>query len=122
MRPLSQTLPLAAMERLFEEGTILDDPPVDGRMIHLHPTFFHEFLDMACAQRIRHIPPHPHENDLFGEMGTLKTDRHRRSPSCITVGHRGRSYGKSPPMKICDKTRKHHHGGRRRWHPGHIAR
>src|SRR2546427_8961614 len=59
---------------------------------------------MACAQRIRHIPPHPHENDLCGEMGTLKIDRHRRSPSCITVGHRGRSYCKSPQMKICDKT------------------
>src|SRR5256885_8612600 len=102
--PADPDLPFAAMERLFEEGTILDDPPVDGRVIHLHPTFFHEFLDMACAQRIRHIPPHPHENDLCGEMGTLKTDRHRRSPSCITVGHRGRSYCKSPQMKICDKT------------------
>src|SRR4029453_8912230 len=102
--PADPDLPFAAMECLFEEGTILDDPPVDGRVIHLHPTFFHEFLDMACAQRIRHIPTHPHENDLFGEMGTLKTDRHRLSPSCITVGHRGRSYRKLPPMKTCDKT------------------
>src|SRR5438445_881533 len=75
--PAKPDLPFAAMECLFEEGTILDDPPVDGRVIHLHPTFFHEFLDMACAQRIRHIPPHPHENDLCGAMGTLKTDRHR---------------------------------------------
>src|SRR5215510_12501376 len=102
--PAKPDLPFAAMERLCEEGTILDDPPVDGRVIHLHPTFFHEFLDMACAQRIRHIPAHPHEHDLFGKMGTLKTDRHRLSPSCITAGQRGRSYCKSPPMKICDKT------------------
>jgi hypothetical protein len=68
------------MECLFEEGTILDDPPVDGQVIHLHPPFFHEFLDMACAQRLRHIPPHPHENDLFGEMGPL-------NPTATLVEH-----------------------------------
>src|SRR5437870_8364062 len=73
-------------------------------MINVHPTFLHEFLDVACAQRVRHIPAHPHENDFFREMGTLKTDRHRLSPSCISVGPRGRAYLKSPPMKTCDKT------------------
>jgi hypothetical protein len=33
-----------------------------------------EFLDVAGAQRVRDIPAHPHENDLWGEMGSLKTD------------------------------------------------
>jgi hypothetical protein len=33
------------MERLFEARTILDDPPVDGRVIHRHPPFFHCQLD-----------------------------------------------------------------------------
>ena len=63
-----------------------------------------EFFDMARAQRIRHIPADAHQNDLWGEMRSLKTDCHRRSPSSITVGHRGRSYCKSTQMKICDQT------------------
>src|SRR5215471_8073878 len=37
---------------------VLDDPPVNGGVIHLHPTFFHEFFDMARAQPIRHVPTH----------------------------------------------------------------
>src|SRR5262249_12833194 len=35
---------------------------------------------------------------------TLETDRHRRSPSCSTVDHSGRSYRKWPQRKTCDKT------------------
>jgi hypothetical protein len=33
-------------------------------------------------------------------MRTLETDRHRLSPSCITVGRRERSYRKAAQMKI----------------------
>ena len=40
-----------------------------------------EFFDMARAQRVRQVPTNPHENDLWGEMGSFETDRHRRSPS-----------------------------------------
>src|SRR5437762_1774325 len=36
-------------------------------------------------------------------MGPLETDRHGHSPSCITVAHGGRSYRKSPQMKIATK-------------------
>jgi hypothetical protein len=36
---------------------------------------------VACAQRVCHIPAHPHEHDLCGEMGTFETDRPCRSPS-----------------------------------------
>src|SRR4029450_8396089 len=57
---------------------VLDDPPVNGGVIHLHPTFFHEFFDMARAQRICHVPTHAHENDLLREMGTLEAHRHCR--------------------------------------------
>src|SRR5215831_8384106 len=95
---------LTPVKCLFEQRAILDGPPVDGGVIDVNAPFCHEFLNVACAQRIRHIPAHPHENDLFGEVGSLKTDRHRLSPSGITVGHRGRAYRKSPQMKICDKT------------------
>src|SRR5215216_4375485 len=96
---------LTPMKGVLEQRAILDGPPVDRRVINVHPTFLHEFLDVACAQRVRYIPAHPHENDFFREMGTLKTDRHRLAPSCITVGHRRRAYRKLPPMKTCDKTR-----------------
>jgi site-specific DNA recombinase len=67
-----RTLP--PVKRLFQQRAILDSPPVDGGVIDVNPTFFHEFLDVACAQRVRDIPVHPHENDLWGEMGPLKTD------------------------------------------------
>src|SRR5438874_5488726 len=95
---------LAPVKGSRELGAIFDHPPVNGGVVHVNPTFFHEFLDVACAQRVRHIPAHPHENDLWGEMGTLKTDCHHRSPLSITVGHRERSYRKSPHLKICDIT------------------
>src|SRR5262249_18981631 len=94
------------VKRLFQQRAIFDGPPVDGGVIDVHPPFCHEFLDMAGAQRVRDIPAHPHEHDLWGEMGPLKTDCHRRSPSSITVGHRGRAYYKSIQMKICDTTGK----------------
>jgi hypothetical protein len=41
----------------------------------------------------------------LGEMGTFAAHRHRRSPSCCMVGHRGRAYPKATQMQICDKTR-----------------
>src|SRR5262245_11202282 len=69
-------------------------------VIYLHPTFFHESFDMARAQRIRHIPPHAHENDLLWEVGPLEAHRHRRSPSLCTIDDRERAYPKSPHMKI----------------------
>src|SRR5262249_43897658 len=72
---------LAAMEGLLELRAICDDPPIDGGVIHLYSTFLHEFFDVTRAQRIRHIPADPHENDLRGEMSTFEADRHRRSPS-----------------------------------------
>jgi hypothetical protein len=65
---------LTPVKRLFQQRAILDGPPVDGGVIDVHPTFFHEFLDVAGAQRVRDIPAHPHQNDLLGEMGPLKTD------------------------------------------------
>src|SRR5262249_60657719 len=58
--PAKPDLPFAAMERLCEEGTILDDPPVDGRVIHLHPTSFHNLLDMPSTHPLPHLPPPPH--------------------------------------------------------------
>src|SRR5262245_27602220 len=56
---------------------------LDGGVIDVNSPCCLEFLDVAGAQRVRHIPAHPHEHDLFGEVGSLKTGRHCRSPSGI---------------------------------------
>src|SRR4029434_4761187 len=56
------------------------------------------------AQRVRQIPPDSHQNDLFGKMRTLETDRHRLAPSYIGVAHGARSYLKWPHVKSCYAT------------------
>ena len=83
--------PLAAVERRLQLRAVLDDPPVDGRMIHVDPAFKHQFFDMARAQRIRHIPADTGQNDCLREVGTLETHGHRRSPSLVTMS-RGRDH------------------------------
>src|SRR6266487_5921317 len=67
---------LAPMERGLQLGAVLDDPPVDRGVIDMHTTFEHEFLNMACAQRIRHVSAYAHENDILRKMGPLEAHRH----------------------------------------------
>jgi hypothetical protein len=38
---------LAPMKGFLQLGAIFDDPPVNRGVIHMHPTFFHEFFHMA---------------------------------------------------------------------------
>ena len=59
-----------------------------------------EFFDMARAQRIRHIPADPHENDLWGEMDPFETDCHRRLPHDVPL-LTGEDHTSN---KICDTT------------------
>src|SRR5712691_3453608 len=99
--------PLAAVKRLLQLRAVFDDPSVDRGVIDLHPALFHQFFDMTRAQRVGHIPADSHDNDILWEMGPLEADRHRRSPSLGTVGHREKPYHKSPQMKICDRTFSH---------------
>ena len=49
---------LAAVERLCQLGTILDDPPVDCGMIYVDTPFEHEFFNMARAEGIGHTSGH----------------------------------------------------------------
>ena len=72
---------LAPVELGFELRAVLDDPAVDGGVIHVDATFLHEFLDMTGAERVCEIPTDSHQNDLGWEMGTFETDRHRLAPS-----------------------------------------
>src|SRR6188474_1605185 len=78
----------------------LNDPSVDGGVIHGDPTFPHEFFHVTRTQRIRHVPADARENNLVGEMGPFEAHRHGRSPSLGTLDRRGRSYLKSPQRKI----------------------
>jgi hypothetical protein len=41
-------------------------------VIDLHPTFCHEFFDMAGAQRVGDIPADPLEKDFWGKCAPLK--------------------------------------------------
>src|SRR5262245_6758663 len=102
--PAAPDRALAAMEGLFQQGTVLHDPALDGRMVEQHPTLFHEFLHMPIAQGVRHIPPYTHQNNIPREMGPFEAHRHRLSPSLATTDHEGRSYRKSPYMKTRDRT------------------
>lgn len=46
---------------------------------------FHQLFDVARAERVRQVSADSHQNDFFGKIGSLKTDRHRHVPSCCTV-------------------------------------
>jgi hypothetical protein len=74
---------LAPMEGLLELRAIFDDPPVNGGVIHVDPTFLHEFFDMARAQGVGDIPADSHENNVLREMGPFEADRHRLSPPSL---------------------------------------
>src|SRR5262249_7483495 len=83
--PADPDRPLPAMKRFLQLGAIFDDPAVDGGVIHLYPTFLHEFFDMASTQRIRHIPADSHQNSLWGEMRSFEADRHVSLPHVVPL-------------------------------------
>lgn len=92
--PAAPHRPLAAVERLFELRAVPEDPPVDGRVIHVDPTFAHEFFDVARAQGVGDLPADACQNNILREMRPLEAHGHRLSPSVFTLSHRGRSYPK----------------------------
>jgi hypothetical protein len=77
--------PLAAMKRFLQRRTVLDDLTVNGGMIHVDTAFEHQFFEMACAQRTRHIPADAGQNDFRREVGPLEAHRHRHSPSLLLL-------------------------------------
>jgi hypothetical protein len=76
-----QHRPRTTMPRLVQQGTVLHDPALDGRMVESHAALCHQCFAMAIAPGRRQIPPHSHPHEVLGEMGPFDTDRHRRSPS-----------------------------------------
>src|SRR5215471_12511898 len=67
-------------------------------VVDRYAALLHEFFHMSIAQGVGHVPSHTHENDVLWEMGSLEADRHHRSPSLRTIGHRERPKHKSPQM------------------------
>jgi hypothetical protein len=77
-------------------------------MIHVDPTFEHEFFNVVRAQRVRDIPADACQNNILWNMGSLEAHGHRLSPSVFTLSHKGRSYLKRPHMKIATEPFKMH--------------
>jgi hypothetical protein len=46
---------------------------VQRGMIDLDPTIFHHLLELAVADRIRHIPPHAPQDDVRSKWLPLKS-------------------------------------------------
>ena len=70
-------------------------PAVDGALLG------HATATNHCDQeRIREIPPHPHQNDSLGKMRPRETDGHRRSPSWYPLARGGRTYHKLRQMEV----------------------
>ena len=52
-------------------------------MVNLHASFFHHLLELAVADRIRHLPTHAPEDDLSLKMIAFEID-HREALRCQT--------------------------------------
>jgi hypothetical protein len=77
---------LATVKGFFQERALFDHPPIDGRVIHVDPTFEHKFFDVACVQGVGDIPTDAHQNDVLWEMGPFEADRHRLSSFAAWIG------------------------------------
>src|SRR5881296_1943256 len=71
--------PLAAVKGFLQRRAVFDHPPVDGRVLHVDPTFKHELFDVARAQGVGDIPADAHEHDILWKMRPLEAYRHRSS-------------------------------------------
>jgi len=71
---------LAAVQGFFQERVVFDHPPVDGGVIHVDPTFQHEFFDVARAQGVGDLPADTQQNNVWREMSPFEADRHRLAP------------------------------------------
>ena len=84
---------LAPMEGFLELWAVFDHPAVDRRVIHVNPTFEHQFFDMACTQRIRLIPADAGQNELLGEeWAPLKLTAMVVLPHGFNMGHSERAH------------------------------
>jgi hypothetical protein len=95
---------LAPVARLPKVGPLCDAPPVPGACSTSTPRA--SMRSSTWCGRSGYTPDQRTSLRMpsGGTWGLLQTDRQHRSPSYLTVGHRGRSYRKGPQRKTCDKT------------------
>src|SRR5262249_4051811 len=103
--PAEPHRPLAAMQRRFPQGTVGHHPTLHGRMVDRYAALLQEFFDRPVAQGRGDIPPPAHPNPILWPVGSLATERQRRSPSLCPVAHWENPSHKSSHMPSCDKAR-----------------
>jgi hypothetical protein len=69
-------------------------------VVDLHAPFFHHLLELAVADRIRHIPAHAPENDLSLKMTAFEID-HREAPATKPLRIIGAAGNRA---QVCDRT------------------
>jgi hypothetical protein len=70
--------------------------------IDLYASFFHHLLELAVADRIRHIPAHAPEDDLSLKMTAFEID-HRGAPATKPPRIIGAAGNRA---QVCDRTTK----------------
>jgi hypothetical protein len=70
-------------------------------VVDAHTPFLHELFKLPIAQWVRHVPVQACEDDVLRYMGIIEA---RHSPSCLTLGYRGRSYPHGAQPKIYDSS------------------
>jgi hypothetical protein len=57
-----------------DQRRIVDHPAVQGGMVNIDATLFHDFLQVTIGYAVTDIEKHSVQNDFFGKVGTFKTD------------------------------------------------
>ena len=75
-------------------------PAIESGVVNLHAPFFHHLLELAVADRIRHIPAHAPEDDLSPKTTAFKID-HRGAPATKPPRIKGAAKNRA---QVCDRT------------------
>jgi hypothetical protein len=70
--PFSSDLALPPMEALQQFGAEMQNPPMDGRMVHRDAPLSHHFLQIAQAQIVSQIPSNTRKDDGLIEMAAFE--------------------------------------------------
>src|SRR5690242_4387390 len=71
---------LAPTELLLDLWCILDDPAVEGGMIHRHSPLLHHLFQLAIRNRVGDVPANPPQNDLLGKVAPFELHLPLSSP------------------------------------------
>ena len=75
--PTATDRTLARQERSLQQRHTLEHSAMQCRVVDLHSPLPHHLLDLAVAQRIRHLPANISQDDVTLEVAAFELDRHR---------------------------------------------